>query len=193
MGTVAFETSEFLQPEDEVRLARVLGCVTDQEAAERVSGVARAAFSDYVEMLLGSALPNRAEEIRERRLLYLLRHYAREGELLTEIQIAAMFQLNESESRRLLRGVRSRFKSELDARVSTAIVALLESATKPDEDSFRVQLTSDNLLEALRMAVTINAPQLDQIVKVRGSAGLYDIPVDTYTELCREFSANPSS
>ena len=183
------DTTSFLDATQESQLAKTLNWTTPQIVAVKLTGIMQAAFADYLEMLMGSPLPGRAEEIREKRLLHLLRHYAEEDELLSEIQISAMFQLNETESRRLLRGVRSRFRSELDNRVAASVVALLESATRHGDDDYRVQLTSDNLLEALRLSVTINAPQLDQIVKVRGAAGLYDIPVDTYNELCDQFGA----
>jgi hypothetical protein len=183
------DTATFLDATQVSQLAKTLNWATPEIIATKLTGIMESAFADYVEMLMGSPLPGRAEEIREKRLLHLLRHYADEDELLSEIQISAMFQLNESESRRLLRGVRSRFRSELDNRIAASVVALLESATKHDDNNYRVQLTSDNLLDALRLSVTINAPQLDQIVKVRGAAGLYDIPVDTYNELCDQFKA----
>jgi len=186
---IKLETKKFLNKEQQTQLAKSLDWKTPESITVKLTGVMAAAFSDYIDMLLGSPLPSRAEEIREKRLLHLLRHYVQKDELLTEIQISAMFQLNESESRRLLRGVRSRFRSELDNRVATSIVSLLESATKPDDDNRRVQLTSENLLDALKMSVTINAPQLDQIVKVRGAAGLFDIPIDTYNNLCDQFNA----
>ncbi|HUZ40844.1 MAG TPA: hypothetical protein VMU68_05580 [Acidimicrobiales bacterium] len=187
---LTLDSAKFLSSKEQAHLAKTLGWAPP-EVSNKLTGILKAAFSDYTEMLLGSPLPSRADEIREKRLLHLLRHYAKAGELLTEIQICAMFQLNESEARRLLRGVRSRFRSELDDRVATSVVALLQSAKKQNDGNFRVQLTSDNLLDALKMAVTVNAPQLDQIIRVRGAAGLYDIPPDTYGELCKEFNATP--
>ncbi len=182
------ETNEFLDDAERARLRVTLGCAAEEEA-EKLSRIMRAAFGEYLTMLLGTPVSNRAEEVREKRLLQLLRYYAQPNELLTEQQISAMFQLNDTEARRLLRSVRAKYRVELDARVANAAATILENAVEQDSGDYRVQLTSENVLEALRLTVTIRAPQLDQIVKVRGSAGLYDIPPDTYAILCQEFDA----
>ena len=97
-----------------------------------------------------------------------------------------MFQMSEQEAARLLRDVRSHFHEELDARVTTAIREILDSA-EGDGRTRRVTVTSANLLDVLRSTVTNMAPDLDQVVKVRGSAALYDIPPDTFLMLCDAF------
>ena len=167
------------------KLRAALRC-SDSELQDRLSRIANAAYEEYLEMIQGVPLPTRAAEVRERRLLHLLRKYATGGRLLTEGEIAAMFQMSEQEAARLLRDVRSHFHEELDARVTTAIREILDSAAG-GEGSRRVTITSANLLDVLRSTVTNMAPDLDQVVKVRGSAALYDIPPDTYRMLCDAF------
>jgi hypothetical protein len=173
-----------LDEEQRAKLRATLRC-RESELPNRLSRIAKAAYEDYLEMIQGVPLPARAEEVRERRLLHLLRKYAADGELLTEREIAAMFQMSEQEAARLLRNVRIHYHQELDDRVTAAIREILESADEED-GSFRVEVTSANLLDVLRSTVTSIAPDQKQIVKVRGLAAIYDIPPDTNDKL-REF------
>jgi hypothetical protein len=170
-------------------LTRKLGC-GDPELSKRLARVATAAYSDYMEMILGVPLPGRAEEVKEKRLLHLLKSYVEGPVLFTESEIAVMFQMNEQEAARLLRNVRARYHAELDSRVSEAVKDILEAAQSV-QGNFRVKVTSHNLLDALRVTVTSRAPNLGQIAKVRGLAALYDIPPDTYPILCEEYNAAP--
>jgi len=144
-----------LNPEQRADLITKLGC-TEPELMDRLARIASAAYSDYMEMLLGVPMPFRAEEVKERRLLHLIKRYTAVGVLLTENEIAAMFQVNEQEARRLLRNVRARYHAELDSRVKAAAKHILESA-QPVEENLRVQVTSSNLLDALRSTVTSRA------------------------------------
>lgn len=156
---------------------------TDSELPDRLARMATAAYDEYLEMIRGVPLPSRAEEVREKRLLHLLKRYATDGVLLTENDIAVMFQMSGQEAGRLLRNVRAHYHAELDSRVKTAVREILESA-KLVKGNYQIQITSANLLDVLKSTVASAAPNLDQIVKVRGSAALYDIPPDTYKRLC---------
>lgn len=179
-GYVRVEVEE-LDERQKARLLATLGW-GDSELESRLSRIVQAAYEEYLEMIQGIPLPARAEEVREKRLLHLLRKYAADGELLTEREIAALFQMSEREAARLLRNVRSHYHAELDARVTAAVRKILQSAQQADP-SYRVRITSANLLDVLKSTVASMAPDLDQIVKVRGSAALYDIPPDTYAML----------
>jgi hypothetical protein len=159
---------------------------SDSELPDRLARMATAAYDEYLEMIRGVPLPSRAEEVREKRLLHLLRRYATDGVLLTENDIALMFQMNGQEASRLLRNVRTHYHAELDSRVKGAVRKILESA-RDVRGSHQIQVTSANLLDVLKSTVASVAPDLDQIAKVRGSAALYEIPPDTYKKLCEVY------
>lgn len=177
-----------LDAEEQQDLLEKFRC-TESELSDRLARVATAAYEDYLEMIRGIPLPSRAEEVRERRLLHLLKRYATDGLWLTENDIAVMFQMSGQEAGRLLRNVRAHYHADLDSRVKAAVRKILESA-KNVKGSYRIEITSLNLLDALKWTVTSVAPNLDQIVKVRGSAALYDIPPDTYKKLCEVYGAS---
>lgn len=55
-------------------------------------------------MILGIPLPDRMDKVKERRPLHILKKYAVDGMLLTENEIAAMFQTSEQEASRMRYG-----------------------------------------------------------------------------------------
>lgn len=150
---------------------------------ENLERIAKAAFLEYVEMLLGKQLPRRADEIRERRLFLLLKHYF-QGRIPSESVVSQMFQLNERQSSSLIRNVRVKHKFELEIEMENTIRAVLASAEQEfDGGPYTVVITSSMILEELRQTVTRIAPTLGQILKVANAASVYLIPADTYKEL----------
>lgn len=89
---------EDLEVEQQAKLQATFGC-SDSELPDRLARIAAAAYEDYLEMIQGVPLPSRTEEVRERRLLHLLKKYATDGVLLKENEIAAMFQTRDRQSR----------------------------------------------------------------------------------------------
>lgn len=177
--------------ENENRVIRgVLGCQSDQELQEKLTCISRAAVYEYLEMLLGKQLPTRANEMRERRLFLLLKHYFL-ARIPSEAEVSSMFQLTESDSRSLLRNVRTKFRFELEDELLNTIRATLESASQHNGGNYRVVISSENILEELKQKVSVIAGELDQIQKVKNSAGVYVIPEDTFNRLNTAYGLNP--
>lgn len=166
-------------------LVDVLRCCTDDEVNDAVCRIAKAALTEYMEMILGKQLPTRANEIHERRLYHLLKNYFN-GRIPTEAEIASLFQMVQSSSRTLLRNVRTKYKFDLEQELSSTAISIL-TAAKQARDGYRVVIQSENILEELQQIVSIKAPHLDQISKVRSSVGVYSIPEDTLEVLCNHY------
>ena len=161
----------------------------DEQLVKALEHIGLAAAEEYLEMLLGKQIPSRAQDVREHRLHLLLRRYFVD-QIPQEARIASFFQLTETQSRSLLRNTRTKYRFELADALKNTIRELLGNATQADEDGpYRIVITSENLLEELRHVVAVEAPQLDQISKVRGSAGVYEIPPDTWDVLTQHFEA----
>ncbi len=165
-------------------LKRILDCKNNGELSGSLFKIAKAALSEYLEMLLGKQLPTRANEIRERRLYHLIKNYF-DNRIPSEAEISSVFQLTESDSRSLLRNVRTKFKYDLESLVQSTIRSTLEQAKNNEQGNYRLVIQSENILEELRQTVALEGPNLDQIQKVRSSAGVYIIPSDTYVLLCK--------
>lgn len=171
-------------------LDRVLEAGGDETRLEEsLSRIALAATEEYLQMLLGKQIPSRAQDVREHRLFLLLKRFF-SGEIPSESRIAAFFQLTETQSRSLLRNTRTKYRFDLDAALRATIQSLLATATQTEENGpYRVVIGSENLLEELRHVVAVEAPELDQIAKVRGSAGVYEIPADTWDVIIEFYEA----
>lgn len=136
-------------------------------------------------MILGKQLPTRANEIHERRLFHLIKHYFK-GRLPSEAEVSALFQITHTSSRTLMRNVRTKFKYELEEAVKFTARETLRNASMKQGD-YRVVIQSENILEELQQIVSTNAPELEQIKRLRGSAGIYVVPEDTFELLASHF------
>lgn len=182
---IKLDLSKLITSEEKVLLKNILNKGTS-EFTEIIEGICMAAIAEYFEMMLGKQVPTRANEIQERRLFHLLKHYF-DGRIPSEAEISAIFQLTESGSRSLLRNVRTRFKFDLKEEMDFTIKSTLLQAVSTN-DSYRVVIQSDNILEELRQVVSMKGAKLEQISKVKGSAGLYNIPEDTFDLLCTNYN-----
>lgn len=184
------DVSTLITAEDMDVLKRVLECDTEEALLEALQKITRAALSEYLEMLLGKQVPNTAEEMKQRRLFHLLKHYFR-NRLPSEAEISSMFQITASASRTLLRHTRTKYRFELQEELLNTVRSILKSA-RLINGAYRVAIPSDNILEELKTTVAIQAPQLEQISKVKNSAGVYNIPEDTFDVLCDYYGVSLS-
>ena len=188
---ITLDLSHIIHGTEESEVLRnVLEAENDGELQNTLNGICLAAASEYLEMILGKQVPTRAKEIMERRLFHLLKHHF-VGRLPNEAEVSSIFQLTESESRSLIRNVRTRFKFDLNEELNSTIRTILLSAEQR-EGKYRVVIQSDNILEELRHTVSVNAGHLDQISKVKNSAGLHNIPEDTFELLCNTYGISLS-
>lgn len=179
---VNLNLDEIIGEEEKRVLRSVLECGTDQELQEALTKIGKAALYEYLDMILGRQLPTRADEMRERRLFHLLKHYFI-GRIPTEAEVSSLFQLTDSDSRRLVRNVRTKFRFELEEEIINITRAILRRGRAHNGD-YRVVITSNNILEELKQKVSVIAPELNQIHKVANSTCVYNIPEDTFLRLC---------
>ncbi len=183
---------ELVLSEHELALLRkTLNCKDDKELSHCLSRIGRSAMEEYLEMILGRQLPTRANEIYERRLFHLLKKYYI-GRIPNEAEIAGLFQIKLSSSKTLLRNVKTKFKFDLEEEINNTIKDTLLNANHIGS-VFRIVVQCENILEELQQTVSINAPQLDQITKMKGSAGVYTIPEDTFDLLADYYGVNVAS
>ncbi|MEK4186372.1 hypothetical protein [Paenibacillus sp. FSL L8-0494] len=176
---IQVELSDDIFTQDEVgKLKKLFGTETDESFIDAINAITAAAITEYKEMLLGKGLATRADEIKQHRLFHLVKHYF-QGRIPTESEVSLMFQLTESESRALIRNVRTKFRYQLEEEVFSTLKLIVSSAVLSGSNYF-VVIQSDNVLEELNRVISLNAPQLDPITKARGSARQYQISEDTY-------------
>lgn len=179
-----------ISEEDQQLLSKTLNCERAEDLRTSLEHICTAASAEYLDMILGKQLPTRANEIHERRLFHLLKHYFR-GRIPSEAEVSALFQVTQSASRTLIRNVRTKFKYDLEEEVKNTVQQILRTAEFMS-DEYRIVVQSDNILEELRQTVSLYAPQLGQITKVKNSAGIYSVPEDTFILLAGKYDVELS-
>lgn len=183
-----FDTDTLFDATEIELIKIVLNCADEQELQIAIEGISRAAIYEYFEMILGKQIPTRANEFQERRLFQLLKNYF-VGRIPSEAEVSSIFQLTESNSRALLRNVKTKYKFNLEQELLTTMkLTLLTSVIVGG--NYRVVISSESILEELRQTVSLRAAHLDQISKVKNSAGVYNIPEDTFAVLCQHYDVN---
>jgi len=185
---ISIDFNNIITEQETTVLLGVLGCQNEKELQVSLSKICEASICEYLEMILGKQLPTRGDEIRERRLYHLVKHYFI-NKLPTESEISSMFQLTNTGSRSLLRNVRTKFRFNLEYEINNTVSSILSSARIQRDESYNVIIQSDNILEELKRVADIEAIELQPIVKVKNSNGVYNIPPDTYNVLCEHYQA----
>ncbi|EPL6454033.1 hypothetical protein N0G65_001161 [Providencia rettgeri] len=162
--------------------------IEDDDIQVALNKIARASLTEYLTMLIEGGMPNRADEAKQDRLLYLIQSYFEES-LPTESQISTIFQLTQSQSKTLLKNTVSRFRHKLDDVLASTMRTVIESADYVN-DMYLVVISSDVVKDELNMLITQNEPTYKPITKRKGSAGQFEISEDSHTLLCRELGLN---
>lgn len=179
---------ELINDDEKQLLRNILSCADDNELSHALKGISNAAISEYIEMILGKQIPTRANEMQERRLYHLLKCYF-VGRIPSEAEVASFFQFTESSSRALIRNVKTKYKFNLEHELQATMRSVLLSA-RIVGGNYRVVVSSESILEELRQTVSLRAAHLDQISKVKNSAGVYNIPEDTFAVLCQNYGVD---
>lgn len=146
-----------------------------------INGIVMASFIEYKDMLLGNGLPTRADEIKQYRLLHLIKQHFK-GRIPNESEVSSMFQLTETESKSLIKNVRARFRYQLENEINNTLKDVVEGCTL-NGNKYENIIQSDNVLEELNRIVTQVNPALEPIKKVRDSSRKYTISEDSYKAL----------
>ncbi|MDQ0272755.1 hypothetical protein J2S17_004648 [Cytobacillus purgationiresistens] len=180
---------DLLDEGEKEKLRALFKTNNEVEFKTALQGIAYSAITEYKEMLLGKGLPTRADEIKQHRLYHLIKHYFN-GRIPSEAEVSSMFQLTDSESKALIRNVKTKFRYQLEKEISYTLRNVISSAEfNESKNEYHVVIQSDNVLEELNRLISTYAPQLDPITKVRGSARKFQISEDSYALLENKLNA----
>lgn len=158
--------------------------LNDDQLSNALNKVGKAAFSEYMTMLIEGGMPNRADEAKQGRLLFLIQNYF-ENVLPSESQISTMFQLTQSQSKTLLKNTVSRYRHKLDNVLHKTMRNIINIA-EHSGDKYLIVIDSDIVKDELNMLIIQNEPKFRPITKRKSSASQYEISEDSYELLCRE-------
>lgn len=174
-----------LLPEDEQRLARILKCET-AELGVKLQPYASAALEEYVRMFLGDRVFTRGSDIREYRLLLLIKH-ATNGTIPDDDYVSALFQTNTGQSRGLARAVLSKFQYDLETGVQESVKNAVDGARREQgADVWTAIIRSGNVVSALNREIEVLDGALPLVTRTAGTAARYEIKRSTYLRLCAQ-------
>lgn len=177
-------SNEFFDEEEWTRLKDFFERAEIEDLKEDLEKIIPAALSEYKEMFVGRGFPSRADEIRQYRLFYLIKHYF--GGLPSESEVSAMFQETQSRSKGLIRLVITRFRYDLKEEIDNALIKTLCAAKlKDDEDNpaYHVTIQSDIIVEELNRLINKKAPKCLVVKRISGTGRNYTISEDSYQRL----------
>ena len=140
-----------------------------------------------IQSLVGRGFPSRADEIRQYRLFFLIKHYF--GRIPTESEVSSMFQETQSRSKSLIRLVLTRFhydlKGEIDNALKEAICAARHNNSE-NNPAYHVTIQSDIIVEELNRTISKKAPKCLLVKKIPGTGRSYSISEDSYDKLIEQ-------
>jgi hypothetical protein len=175
-----------LSPRERQQLAAALGCSTTAVAGE-LRKYENAAAEEYVRMILGQRVFTRGQDMREWRLVLIIRHVFG-GQLPSERTISNLFQTSTGQSRSLLRAVMAKYQYELKDGVDATLGQLVGHAHQAGSGApWTFTTDSENLVDALNREIANIDGTLSQIVRVRNTVSTYEIPNASYLRLKQRY------
>lgn len=170
---------------DKAQLAATFGCAVSALDAEMAS-YAAAGQEEYLRMILGQRVFTRGEDIREYRLLLMIRHVFGDR-LPSEHQVSALFHTTMTQSRTLLRSVLAKYQYELQDVLKATLKEVL-AAARPDlndDQARRLDIDNTNVLEALNQQIAALDGSLSLVAKVTGTGSEYRIAQSSYDRVLK--------
>lgn len=172
-----------LEEQEEARLARIVECERDELPAV-LAPYATAALAEYIRMFLGERVYTRGSDIREYRLLLLIKHVL-DGAVPDDSYVSALFQTSAGQSRGLIRAVLSKFQYEVEAGVQGTVKDVVDRARREgDSDVWTVIIRSGNVVDALNRQIEVLSGALPLVTRTPGTGARYEVKRSTYLRLC---------
>ena len=160
------------------RLKDFFNVEENEELINPLSKIILASLSEYQEMCVGRGFPSRAEDLRQYRLFYLIKHYF--GRIPTESEVSVMFQETQSRSKSLIRLVLTRFRYDLKDEIDEKLKETFCDATRTEDEEYRVTIQSDVIVEELNRILNKEFPRCIIVKKYSGTGRSYCIQGDSY-------------
>jgi len=166
-----------------------LGIEEEAKLEEDLGKLAKAAFMEYVKMLTESGMPTKAEEMKQERLLFLLKYFFADR-IPDENDLSLIFQITQSQSRTLLKNTKSRFRTKIEKNIRKSLLKAIEKETKPDIKNKMVyfECKSSAFIEELNSIIRLKASNNKPIQKKPETAGWYGCSKDTHEFLIKELN-----
>jgi hypothetical protein len=170
-----------LSESERSQLAMILA-VDPDDVDKALSRYGAAATEEYVRMMLGQRVFTRGQDVREYRLLLMIKHVFAPT-LPSEQQVSRLFQTTTSQSRALLRAVMSKYQYELREVIHATLAGVLDRACYRDDDQVWEVTADAETVAALNRELVAVDGTLPEVTHVVGTVGMYEIHPSAYHAL----------
>ena len=184
---ITLEINESMLSAEELKtIIEGLGLNDSENITDVLSRLSRCAFLEYKKMFLSRGLPTKADEVQQERLFFLIQGFYINS-LPTEKQVSTIFQLSASKAKSLLRNTIASYRNQLRNQIFESVRIVLRSSQTDEKGNYTIALKSETIKDEINRFLMQNEPTLQKLMAIRGSAGLFFCPVDTYDYLVRSY------
>jgi len=164
-------------------LLRIFKIKTDAELEAKLTGITMASAAEYMAMILGQKVFTRGKDMQEFRLLNLVKHHF-DGQIPTEQEICALFQIRPAEAKGLVNAITSKYQYELLENVGATLEKLLKDL-EPDENlkTYKFSLRSAYLKDEINRILFNIGPELPVLGKNAVTGGEFILQPSAYDAL----------
>ena len=168
--------------EDQLELLMTSLDLTDcSELESHLVKIAEASLIEYLEMLIGKGMSNRADESKQDRLFYLIKKFY-SPYLPSDDEVSTVFQLTSTQSRTLLRNTLSRYRTRLSNELQKTLTSTFRSAQSTNS-GYDLTIASDVFVEQFNLIVAKEGAGYNPVKKKSVGSKLYFMSTDTYNAL----------
>jgi len=175
-----------LSAPEKTQLATILRC-KETELDTALAPFSLAALHEYLDMFFGERAFTRGSDIREYRLLLLIRD-GYKGQIPDEQTVSELFQTTAAQSKSLINSVLSKYQYELKTAIDNLMIRAIKAAViSEDETHYTATIVNSVTVDRLnRILVRINGNSL-RITKMPGTVSIYQLQPSAYDDLCKHF------
>lgn len=155
---------------------------------KKFGDIAKTAFIEYMDMIIGNGIPDKAAEVRENRLEYMIKYFYK-SRIPKESEIQTVFQLSSTASKTLLKNIRSKKRTSISKQINNTVTEVLNHAIL-NNGKYHIEIKSENILKEINEIIMEKGPGLYTVKQVRGIASIYECPRDTMNLLKKEYGVN---
>jgi len=186
---VKIEVDIPLNADESKQLAGILG-VKVGDLGKALQPFAKSATDEYVRMFLGQRVFTRGRDALEFRLFLLIRGAFR-NKIPDEKHVCALFQCSPTQARSLIRAVMAKYQYDLSEAIHDTLTETVGQISRDNEDKLSVTINSENLVDALNIALASIDGSLPQVSKKKGTVSTYEVKESSYEKLCERFEVKP--
>ena len=176
-----------LNEAEELVLKKVLGTKDDVIDDVNINKLSKTALSEYVDMITNQGIPSRNQDLKTKRLLFLIENYFVDT-LPTETELINLFRINERNAKTLIDDTISLYQNRIESNLVVSIKnSLMNFIYDEDDESYDGVIESKVLLDKINEIITHEMPGLESLRKKKNTSGKYTCKIDTYNFLKEKY------